>query len=384
MKPIDLPLIEAIGPGGLISDGDWIESKDQDPSGKIRLIQLADIGDGNFLNKSRRFVTSETASRLRCTILIKGDVLIARLPDPIGRACLFPGLNEPAIAAVDVCIIRPNPEHLRPEWLVGFINSPKTREEILKHVQGATRARVPTGKLKQLRVVRPPIVDQTTLINSLEATQAKYGCAMNALQEQRAEVTRLTHSIIYQSLISSGIKKMRIGDILEEVKNGIGDEWKAYPVLGATRQGLAPAKEQPGKTPQRYKPAFPGTVFYNPMRIMIGSVAYVDDDDTPGITSPDYVVLRGKPGVTDSRWFYHWLRSPRGEQCISSLAREAVRERMLFNRLAEGEIELPDFSSQERASKALAAIKPMRTALEKQLKELELMPKKLLARVFES
>jgi len=154
-------------------------------------------------------------------------------------------------------------------------------------------------------------------------------------------------------------------------------------VLGATRSGLAPAREQPGKHAERYKPVTAGTVFYNPMRILIGSIAFVDDDDEPGITSPDYVVLKGRPGVVDSRWFYYWLRSPLGERCIQSLARGAVRERMLFNRLAEGEIELPDYETQLKASKALAQIKPMRAAIRKQIAELELLPQKLLAQVFE-
>jgi len=57
---------------------------------------------------------------------------------------------------------------------------------------------------------------------------------------------------------------------------------------------------------------------------------------------------------------------------------------MLFNRLAEGEIELPEIKAQEKASKALAEIKPMRTAIEKQLQELDLMPPKILAQFFES
>ena len=182
---------------------------------------------------------------------------------------------------------------------------------------------------------------------------------------------------------SGQTQSLTLGFVLDEIKRGIGQDWKKFPVLGATRNGLAPAKENPGKHPERYKPVVAGTVFYNPMRIMIGSIAYVDDDDPSGITSPDYVVLRGKPGVVDSRWFYHWLRSPLGERCVSSLARGAVRERMLFNRLAEGEIELPGFPAQERASKALAALKPMRAAIEKQQRELELMPRKLLAQVFE-
>ena len=39
---------------GVFSDGDWIESKDQDPNGDVRLIQLADIGVGEFRNRSNR------------------------------------------------------------------------------------------------------------------------------------------------------------------------------------------------------------------------------------------------------------------------------------------------------------------------------------------
>lgn len=38
-------LPDLVGPNGLIADGDWVESKDQDVAGSIRLTQLADIGD---------------------------------------------------------------------------------------------------------------------------------------------------------------------------------------------------------------------------------------------------------------------------------------------------------------------------------------------------
>ena len=48
-------LPDVIGINGIITDGDWIESKDQDPNGDVRLIQLADIGDGRFINKSSRY-----------------------------------------------------------------------------------------------------------------------------------------------------------------------------------------------------------------------------------------------------------------------------------------------------------------------------------------
>src|SRR5512132_2369453 len=89
----------------LFTDGDWIETKDQDPEGEIRLVQLADVGEGEFRNRSSRFVNAQTAKRLNCTLLQPGDVLVARMPEPLGRACLVPDLGMPAITAVDVCIL---------------------------------------------------------------------------------------------------------------------------------------------------------------------------------------------------------------------------------------------------------------------------------------
>ena len=223
---------------------------------------------------------------------------------------------------------------------------------------------------------------QHQIVKILKTQLTNVEIANKALTIQNQELTNLANAFIRESIEQSSTEEHRLGDILQEVKQGIGANWADYPVLGATRNGLAPAKEPPGKQPQRYKPVVNCTVFYNPMRIMIGSIAFVDHDDQPGITSPDYVVLQGLPGKVDSRWFYYWLRSPYGVQCINALARGAVRERMLFNRLAEGTIHLPSYHAQLRVSKALAALKPVKTAVQNQLHDLDILPERLLTKVF--
>lgn len=181
-------------------------------------------------------------------------------------------------------------------------------------------------------------------------------------------------------------KKIKLGDGLTEVKGGIGSNWADFPVYGATVDGLAPAKEPPGKSPQKYKPVTSGTIFYNPMRILIGSVAYVSEDDRPGITSPDYVVFRGNEGVIDSYWFYYWLRSPLGHECVLSLARGAVRERMLFNRLAEAEVPIPDFDVQQEFSQKLrvaqSEINSIKAAINHQLMDIKNLPHRIVVASF--
>jgi type I restriction enzyme S subunit len=130
---------------------------------------------------------------------------------------------------------------------------------------------------------------------------------------------------------------------------------------------LAAGKESVGKTPERYKLVEPGTIFYNPMRILLGSIAYLDEGQKPGITSPDYVVFRTKPGVMHPRWFYYWLRSDDGAAFIRTLTRGAVRERMLFRRLANAENELPAVISQASFAHAIGYVDTMRAALDTQL-----------------
>lgn len=155
------PLVDCLDKESVISDGDWVESKDQDVGGSVRLIQLADIGDGFFRNKSNRFMNTEDASRLNCTYLKEGDVLIARMPDPLGRACIFPKLTQEAVTVVDICLIRPgNGSALNSNLLKFWINSPIIRNKIAMNATGTTRKRITRKKLEKFHFPVPPLAEQ--------------------------------------------------------------------------------------------------------------------------------------------------------------------------------------------------------------------------------
>jgi len=260
--------------------------------------------------------------------------------------------------------------HLRNEWMK-FSQGNRKDPNISKSVVEDMRIWLPSG-----------IAVQRTIGQRLKAQFSAVEEARQAAKTQIEELAHFANAVIRESLAHPEAETVLLGDVLDEIKRGIGEDWADYPVLGATRSGLALAKEPVGKFPERYKPVYPGTVFYNPMRILIGSIAMVDDEDEPGITSPDYVALRGRKDRVDSRWFYYWLRSPAGEHCIASLARGAVRERMLFNRLAEGEALIPPFAAQQKASRILAEIRPMKSHIEARLQEIERLPARLLAQAF--
>lgn len=312
-----------------------------------------------------------------------GDLLVCEGGEP-GRCAVWKGEVANCYYQKALHRVRPRDGKADSEFLSLWIRHQASTGAFDDQNAKTTIAHLPQVRLEQLLVPDLGVTEQRRIATRLNAQLAEVESARKAAQTQLKEVSRLAHAVVVESIQRNSTSAMSLSKVLTEVRHGIGAKWASYPVLGATRDGLAPAKERPGKQAAKYKPVSPGTVFYNPMRILIGSIAYVDDDDAPGITSPDYVALRGKPDVVDSRWFYHWLRSPLGVRCIASLARGAVRERMLFNRLAEGGIDLPTLAIQRSASAALKELRPVRAAIEKKLQEIEMLPQRLLAQAFGS
>ena len=146
-------------------DGDWIEAKDQSDSG-IRLIQTGNVGVGKFKDKDdkARYISEETFNRLNCTEVIEGDILISRLPDPVGRACIIPAGLGKSITAVDCTIIRLNGKVL-PKFFVAFTDTPDYAMQIKKVLSGTTRLRVSRANLGKIQIPIPSIEEQRQFVS---------------------------------------------------------------------------------------------------------------------------------------------------------------------------------------------------------------------------
>ncbi|MES9845651.1 MAG: restriction endonuclease subunit S [Candidatus Sedimenticola sp. 6PFRAG5] len=217
---------ETMAADAVVSDGDWVESKDQDPAGNIRLIQLADIGDGNFRNKSERFMNREAADRLNCTYLQKGDVLIARMPDPLGRACQFPGVGQESVTVVDVCLVRCSEgSAFDNKVLKHWINSPSVRNVIALQATGTTRKRITRKKLEALELPVPPLAEQKQIAAKLD--------------ELLAQVDTLKTRL---DAIPAILKRFRQSVLAAAVSGRLTEEWRsncdAYPIQDELRKLL--------------------------------------------------------------------------------------------------------------------------------------------------
>ena len=137
------------------TDGDWIESKDQSDFG-VRLVQTGNVGVAEYLDKpnNKKWISEDTFDRLHCEEVLPGDILISRLPEPAGRACIMPLLSTKMITAVDCTIVRTAPD-MSNKFLVQYLSSQAYFDDVNTCLAGGTRQRISRGNLANFNVPIP-------------------------------------------------------------------------------------------------------------------------------------------------------------------------------------------------------------------------------------
>ena len=247
-------------------DGDWVESKDQDPNGDVRLIQLADIGAGSFLDKSDRHLNGDKAQELNCTYLRTGDVLISRLGDPLGKACLFPALHGACVTVVDVHIFRSGCPDLDHTWIVGALNSPQVRRTVQQQSSGTTRTRITGNKLKNLEILVPPANEQRRIASKIHELFSLIDEGERALERVQQLVEHYRQSMLKAAVTGELTRKWREqhkGELesgqtlIQRILKSRRDAWERAELEKMRAKGREPTND---KWKQKYKePAPPDT-----------------------------------------------------------------------------------------------------------------------------
>ena len=210
---------ELVTSNGLFCDGDWIEKKDQDPTGVVRLIQLADIGVCEFKDKSNRFITEDKAEELHCTYLQKGDILIARLPDPLGRACIFP-FDGKYITAVDVAVVRIARDDVNPKYVMYMINAPRFRNEIKKYESGTTRKRISRKNLDKIEFEIPSLTEQNRVVARIEELFSELDNGVETLRKTKQQLAVYRQAVLKDAFGRAGEKELPLKQIIEKPRYG--------------------------------------------------------------------------------------------------------------------------------------------------------------------
>ncbi|MBD8387424.1 restriction endonuclease subunit S [Dysgonomonas sp. BGC7] len=209
-------------------DGDWIESPYIVDSG-VRLIQTGNIGVGHFKeNNNKRFISESSFNLLNCKEIFGGDILICRLAEPAGRACIAPDLKEKMITSVDVTIFRPL-ESLYDKYFISYIiNTDKWFKDIAERCGGTTRTRIARSKLGTVKLILPSTKEEQTAIAQILTDMNN---EIEQLEKKRDKYLQIKSGMM-QQLLTGQIRLMNTTSCSEtqevEIKNYSTDNKKKH------------------------------------------------------------------------------------------------------------------------------------------------------------
>ena len=343
----------------VFTDGDWIEKKDQSSEG-IRLIQTGNVKTGKFADRrdKARYISEETFKRLNCTDVKEGDILVSRLPEPVGRACIIPKLQEKAITAVDCTVIRIK-DHVLPSYLNYYMQSPQYFSLVQEKVTGATRQRISRKNLGEVLVSFPPLEEQQRIIAKLDAAFAEIDENMKTLKLKLNMIKNLQTSLLssFINVHDNTWKTTRLGDVIEngETTNPTinPDTLFSYIDISSIDRSsfrIVQAHTLLGKdAPSRARRLVrKGDVLFATTRPTLQRIAIISEDLDKEVCSTGFIVLRPKVNLICSKFIFYFMLSDKINKRMEELQTGASYPGVNDTQVKNLCISFPPLAEQER------------------------------------
>ncbi len=147
-------------------DGNWILSKDISEKGKYSIVQLGNIGFGDFVYKPLKTISEEKFFEIKGKQILKGDLLINRMVDSNLYCCLLKDSGN-FVTSVDVCYIRENKQFLN-YFLMNLMLTKQSQNKLLSLSSGSGRVRISKRNLfDKFKFFIPTIFEQQKIANCL-------------------------------------------------------------------------------------------------------------------------------------------------------------------------------------------------------------------------
>lgn len=379
------------------TDGDWIESKDQSDSG-VRLVQTGNVGVAEYLDKpnNRKWISEDTFERLHCEEVLPGDILISRLPEPAGRACIMPFLGIKMITAVDCTIVR-TASDCSNKFLIQYLSSQEYFNEVNTALAGGTRQRISRSNLASFNIPKPvKYEEQEAMGNFFERLdslitlhQRKFEKLQNVKKAMLEEMFPKNGSNVPEirfSGFTDAWEQRKVGEVTEELDQYTTFQ-SGFPLLTSSRSGLMMQNEYRDNTSTDNQ----DTLF---SIVPMGACTYrhMSDDDIfhfnineiakNGLVSREYPVFTASKGNNLFAVIQYLNSSTRFRAFCREQKMGGTRTRLYYKNLCKFELLLPSEKEQDQIAAVLKKLDNLITLHQRKLEKLKNIKKACLEKMF--
>ncbi|MFC7057046.1 restriction endonuclease subunit S [Halovenus salina] len=191
-----------------------LSSEEIHPEGEARAILLEEVGEGEFKDTTPKFATQEKYEEITHRAIYPGEVVVAKMAEPVARACIVPDTYEKyLLGCADVVRIVPN-EEVDDRFLMYCMNSHKVWRQAVAHLRGTGRSRINLENIAELKIPKPPLPEQKRIAEILH----DYDRRIENEREYRDQLKRLKQGLM-QDLLSGEVRTTDADiEVLDEVR----------------------------------------------------------------------------------------------------------------------------------------------------------------------
>ena len=152
--------------------GSDLKSDDYTDEG-VRILQLQNIGDGEFRDDYKIFTSNEKADNLLACNIFPKEIIISKMGDPVARACKIPNIDKRYLMASDGIRLATDDLRFSREFVYQSINHPVFRNKALCVSTGSTRKRIGLSELKKIEFAISTLPEQQKIASFLSSVDEK-------------------------------------------------------------------------------------------------------------------------------------------------------------------------------------------------------------------
>ncbi len=165
----------------------------------VPLVFVRNIRSRTFTGSDIRYVTAEKAAELSAHKIAGGDILVTKMGDPPGDACLYPEHCPEAIITADCIKWRLSSLLPSREYFVNAINSQVVSVQILSITKGVAQQKVSLERFEGISVSLPPLAEQEQIVTEVERRLSVVAELETAVAANLTRAERLRQSILREA-----------------------------------------------------------------------------------------------------------------------------------------------------------------------------------------
>lgn len=162
----------------------------------VPIIRLQNIDRNKFINKNIKFISQKKAEQLKRHSFLGRDIVLTKLGDPLGKACIVPENFGPGLIVADVVRIRLDEDYISKKYLVYAINSEPAIKQFDLKIKGTTRPRVNLTHIRKLRIPISPLQEQHRIVAKVDELFSSLDAGVEGLHKAKVQLKHYRQAVL--------------------------------------------------------------------------------------------------------------------------------------------------------------------------------------------